>query len=84
MNGGTTGKQLLRWYGQTWPQWNPPMNSGTTRLAEALSGAVDAAAMEPADERRDDPLVAAALHQMIDAAMEPADERRDHVAAPRS
>ena len=59
------------------PQWSPPTSGGTTRRRNRHHDAQRNAAMEPADQRRDD-----RPHRVLEpgqpsAAMEPADQRRD-------
>ena len=54
LNGGTTSKLYRKWPIVSPLQWSPPMNGGTTRAPLARDADVERAAMEPADERRDD------------------------------
>src|SRR6266487_1562835 len=77
INGGMTPFRLQ--YNQarrSLPQWSPPINGGMTEVRERPLRRRAGAAMEPADQRRDDLLAVRVVLTRGVAAMEPADQRR--------
>src|SRR6266700_1321206 len=61
------------------PQWSPPLKGGSTRAGQLGGKLREAAAMEPAVERREHLRGGGLPDQGVVAAMEPAVERREHV-----
>src|SRR5579864_233497 len=73
MDGGTTFSAKSCTWPQVAPQWSPPMDGGTTHRRRRQGGHHGHAAMEPADGRRDDLVLAYLPVPERLAAMEPAD-----------